>query len=482
MPYIIPNATDVDGTKFIALDQAEPDSLDFQILGDRSTGVLSGCAVTASTSSGLIAIASGFVALRGVVYEVSGDAGKALSAGPSSGYRFDAVVVRCTPATNTAVITIIDGAQSVTNPTYPKSAARLLTTTGVSTSTYITEDDVVLAMVFRQGATSPSNANIVDKRVNVPSTTSLRGNSVPSNGIGSNGDFYYKNTVGESSSGVYVKRDGEWIELLLSEDSGSVTPIGSIIMWPSNSTTPNPAGKTFWLECNGQMVSKQSYSALHGLIGETYGASTTTQFKLPDMYISTSKFVSGNSTAGIVSGSSTITVSESNLPSHAHSLNSHTHPIGNHTHSITHGHGSSTTINGGEHSHQPLGGQDETPSENIGFVTRLGQAIAGVLYPGTLGWLKGYVIPGSADADLVADGLTGIVGQGMQAHYTLNTTEHSGHTHQFVTPEHTGTSGTVVNPSSATGASSGDTGVAGGATPITHVQPNISMRWFIRAK
>lgn len=482
MPYIIPNATDVDGTKFIALDQAEPDSLDFQILGDRSTGVLSGCAVTASTSSGLIAIASGFVALRGVVYEVSGDAGKALSAGPSSGYRFDAVVVRCTPATNTATITIIDGVQSVTNPTYPKSAARLLTTTGVSISTYITEDDVVLAMVFRQGATSPSNANIVDKRVNVPSTTSLRGNAVPSDGIGSNGDFYYKNAVGASSSGVYVKRDGAWIELLLSEDSGSVTPIGSIIMWPSNATSPNPAGKTFWLECNGQMVSKESYAALYGLIGDDYGSETTTQFALPNMYAETSKFVTGNSTAGIVSGSSTIAISENNLPSHTHSLGAHTHTIGDHTHSIAHGHGSGNTVNGGQHSHQPLGGQDETPSEGIGFVTRLGQAIAGVLYPGTLGWLKGYVIPGSATDDLIADGLTGIVGQGMQAHYTLNTTEHSGHTHVFVTPEYSGTSGSVVNQASSTGSSTGNTGSTGGSTPITHVQPNISMRWFIRAK
>jgi len=483
MPYIIPNATDVDGNKFIALDQAEPDSLDFEILGDRSTGVLSGCAVTASTSSGFLAIASGFVALRGVVYEVFGDASKPLNTGPSSGYRFDAVVVRCTPSANTASITIIDGVQNVTNPTYPKSAARLVTTDGINTATYITENDVVLAMVFRQGTTSPSNANIVDKRVNVPSTTSLRGNVVPSNGIGLDGDFYYKNSVGTSSSGVYVKRDGAWIELLLSDDSGSVTPIGSIIMWPSNVASPNPANKTFWLECNGQSVSKESYAELHNLLGDTYGPQTATQFSLPNLYSETSKFVTGNSTAGAISGSSTITIGSGNLPSHTHSLGSHTHTIGDHTHNIAHGHGSGTTVNGGQHSHQPLGGQDETPSEGIGFVTRLGQAIAGVLYPGTTGWLKGYVVPGSATADLVADGLTGIVGQGMQVHYTLNTTEHSGHTHVFATPTHSGTSGSVVNQLSSTGGpSDANTGTTGASTPITHLPPNISMRWFIRAK
>jgi microcystin-dependent protein len=482
MPYIIPNATDVDGTKFIALDQAEPDSLDFQILGDRSTGVLSGCAVTASTTSGALAIASGYVALSGVVYPVSGDSSKALSTGPSSGYRFDVVVVRCNPTTNTSEITIIDGVQSVTNPTYPKSAARLLTTTGVSTSTYITENDVVLAVVFRQGTTAPSNANIVDKRVNVPSTTSLRGSAIPSNGIGSDGDFYYKTTVGPSSAGVYVKRDGVWVELLLSGDSGSVTPIGAIIMWPSNSTSPNPAGKTFWLECDGSMVSKATYSELSGLLGTTYGADTSTQFKLPNMYESTSKFVSGSSTAGTVGGSQTINLSTNNIPAHNHSLNGHTHTVGDHTHNIAHGHGSGETVTNGQHSHQPLGGQDETPSEGIGFATRLGQAIEGVLFPGTLGWLKGYVVPGSATSDLIADGLTGIVGQGMQVHYTFNTTEHTGHRHVFVTPDYTGTSGGLVNGSATTGTSTGNTGNTGEGSPVTYTPPNISMRWFIRAK
>lgn len=492
MPFIIPNATDVDGTKFIALDQAEPDSLDFEILGDRSTGVLSGCAVTASTTSGNIAIEQGWVASKGVVFGVAPESSLALGQGPASGYRFDVVVVRCLPNYGTSNIHIIEGTSSVTNPTYPKSEARLATTTGVNTSTYITDNDVVLAVVFRDGTTSPSNANIIDKRVNVPSTTSLRGNTIPSDGIGSDGDFYYKKTTGISSAGVYVKRDGSWVELLLSNDSGSVTPIGSIIMWPSNVTTPNPAGKTFWLECNGSAVSKSSYPELYTLLQNVYGQSTNTTFYIPNMYgsASSSLFVTGASAAGIVSGSSTTTITQSNMPAHSHGLNNHTHTIGNHTHNISHLHASAETVLGGNHSHQPLGGQDETPTEGIGFVTRLGQAISGVFYPGTTGYLKGYVVPGSVSADLIADGLTGIVGQGMQVHYTLNTTEHSGHSHTFITPEFTGESGAVTNQSASTGVSNptGEAGgvsvttSTGGSSPLSITPRNIGMRWFIRAK
>ena len=38
-----------------------------------------------------------------------------------------------------------------------------------------------------------------------------------------------------------------------------------------------------WLECNGQLVSKATYSALYATIGEMYGPSTETEFSLANM-------------------------------------------------------------------------------------------------------------------------------------------------------------------------------------------------------
>lgn len=61
MAFIIPNATDTaSGAKYENLDQAEPDSLDFEILGNAGrSGVLSGCAVTALSASNTAVSVSG---------------------------------------------------------------------------------------------------------------------------------------------------------------------------------------------------------------------------------------------------------------------------------------------------------------------------------------------------------------------------------------------------------------------------------------
>lgn len=498
MPFIIPNATDIDGSNFIALDQSEPDSLDFQILGDRSTGVLTGCAVSTVTGT-TIKVDQGAVAIQGVVYNVPVFNQITLPTAPiTTTYRFDIVVARLDTATNLISIEVISGTESTTNPTFPKTPSRLSSLVGVN---YINignitannpTTDVVLATVFRNAAAAISNACIVDKRVNVPSTTSLRGATNPDNTIGNDGDLYYRTTEVVSSSGVFIKTNGTWVELLLQNNSGSVTPIGSIIMWPSNETTPNPTGKTFWLECNGDYVSNTNYTALKTLLGETYGPYVGTTFKLPNL---SSGFIQGSGTAGSTGGSSSVTISAGNLPPHVHSLNDHTHPVGSHAHTMDHDHTDQKTESGGIHTHLPeiQDGYNQAGTTG-GFVTRLTEYINGTFtVVGTPPNAKvygdtGYVIPHSLTNDGTVEGLTdagyGFPAAGMQVHYTTALKASVSHKHDIEFNNYTGnTGGLTTNTTSAiTGASTAGTGDGpGDNNSLTVIPPYVTMRWFIRA-
>jgi len=215
MPFIIPNATDIpdSNSHFISLDQAEPDSLDFQILGDRSTGVVTGCKVSVATGQYKVQIESGWVCVRGEIYSVTGIPQKDLPTVPTSTTnRFDLIVARLNTTTKIVSIVALAGIESASNPTFPKSADRLNTPTG----SYIdSTTDVVLAAIYRSGASAISDSCIVDKRVNISSSISFRGSSNPSDSVGIDGDFYYRYTTVAGSSGTFIKKDGKWIELLL---------------------------------------------------------------------------------------------------------------------------------------------------------------------------------------------------------------------------------------------------------------------------
>ena len=502
MPFIIPNATDIDGSNFIALDQSEPDSLDFQILGDRSTGVLTGCAVSTVTGT-TIKVDQGAVAIQGVVYNVPVFNQITLPTAPiTTTYRFDIVVARLNTTTNTISIVVVSGPEDTTNPTFPKTPSRLSSLVGVD---YINignitannpTTDVVLATVFRNAAAAISNACIVDKRVNVPSTTSLRGSTNPDNTIGNNGDLYYRTTEVASSSGVFIKTYGTWVELLLQNNSGSVTPVGSIIMWPSNVTTPNPTGKTFWLECNGDYVSNTNYTELKNLLGETYGPYVGTTFKLPNL---SSGFIQGSGTAGTTGGSSSVSIAESNLPAHKHGLNDHTHPVGSHAHTMNHKHADQETKLGGVHTHLPevQDGYNQ-PGTTGGFVTRLTEYINGTftVANGTVYGDTGYIVPHSVNNNGLADGLTilpdanasdvgfGFPARGMQVHYTTALKNAVSHKHDIDFDNYDGNTGglTTSTVSANTGVSTGDTADSTGAgDALSVIPPYVTMRWFIRA-
>lgn len=99
-----------------------------------------------------------------------------------------------------------------------------------------------------------------------------------------------------------------------------------------------------WGLCQGQLVSKALYPLLWDLIGETYGADTDTQFRLPDLR---NRITAGKGTdewadtLGETGGSKDLIV-----PSHTHSLTNHVHSAGAHTHGVT-----GTAAAGGNHNH-----------------------------------------------------------------------------------------------------------------------------------
>ena len=103
-------------------------------------------------------------------------------------------------------------------------------------------------------------------------------------------------------------------------------PTGTIVPW---STASVPTG---FLECNGALVSRSTYSALFAIIGTTYGAGDgSSTFKLPDLQDNVAVGKSNNKSLGSTGGANTVqstgnvagstanaTLSESQLASHDH--------------------------------------------------------------------------------------------------------------------------------------------------------------------
>ena len=103
-------------------------------------------------------------------------------------------------------------------------------------------------------------------------------------------------------------------------------PTATIVPWSSSSV---PTG---FLECNGALVSRSTYSALFAIIGTTYGAGDgATTFKLPDLQDNVALGKSGTKALGSTGGANTVaasgtvggttanaTLSEAQLATHSH--------------------------------------------------------------------------------------------------------------------------------------------------------------------
>lgn len=381
MAFIIPNTTDTSGgEEYASPDQAEPDSLDFEIVGNRLNGVLSGCEVTSNGSATNVAVSAGIVVIGGRSYPVSASAALALPAAPTDS-RFDAIVAREVGGSVTFVA--VRGVESATNPLYPQSM-NVYGGSYVSSSHVDFDHDTVLAVVLRVAGGVVTVKEIVDKRVFVRSGIFWEGTTVPSSGTGSNGDLFFKSDATGAKTGVYVKRNNEWVGLAKDGEVG--VPIGGSIEWSGGSI---PFG--FLLE-NGAEVSRTTYADLFAAIGTRFGdGDGSTTFNLPNSDGRYTRGVLDVANIGQLLGNDQVTVTVGTLPSHAHP-HDHQHNF-DHVHSMTHQHSGGSTGPGGGHTHgagsysaNTIGSghtHPVSPGYASGFVAAFGGGNLGLMPGGT---------------------------------------------------------------------------------------------------
>ena len=230
MALIVPNATATGSSnKYSSINQAEPDSVDFEALGNTLNYIRSGGGITVGTSNSLTA-ASGVAVVQGVPYTFSA---LTFTDNPGSSTRFDLIVVRLSGST--ATVTLLSGTEDSVNPTLPQSKSVI---TGAGTSTnYDPATDTLLATVYTVPSTALTSSSIVDKRIISTAPVTYTVSGVPTTNakdvIGDtaiyNGDSYIKNT------------SSTWAKLTTStEVEAAKIPIGGMFPFAGTYNTSNP--------------------------------------------------------------------------------------------------------------------------------------------------------------------------------------------------------------------------------------------------
>jgi hypothetical protein len=203
--FTIPNTPDAYNQ-----NQAEPDSLDFQILGDQRYGVISGMGVINPLSAGTVDVEAGVILINGQQHSFAGIQGVQLTPYASAPF-FDVVVARHDGSSNVTIV-VVDG--TTVNPRYP----------AIDRTT-----DVVLATVWRDNA-GLTSSHITDKRYFVRANSNYVEPGDPDPARGSTGDFWVESnwTPGPSlDSPVSVKIGASYINLAKWSGTENIITTGS---------------------------------------------------------------------------------------------------------------------------------------------------------------------------------------------------------------------------------------------------------------
>lgn len=90
--------------------------------------------------------------------------------------------------------------------------------------------------------------------------------------------------------------------------------VGEIYMFAGNFAIQNTA------LCNGQLIQIRQNTALFAILGTSYGGNGTTTFALPNLQGSSAIHPKTDIPNGVVSGAPTVTLQQTELPMHTHSL------------------------------------------------------------------------------------------------------------------------------------------------------------------
>ena len=212
MAFTVPNRPDTD----IQADQAEPDKGDFQTLGYRKSGVISGGAVSRTASNTVtVTPVSGY--LNGEYFNITSDTVLSLGAGPSAGSnsKFILIIIDKTGGTISAtslIGTTSNFGESPTNSRFPDfdSTSRML-----------------LAVVYYAVGDTDVTRPIVDKRVFVlPQANPTVVTSTPGSAVGAIGEIRVDSnmTPATGQTRIYVKTDATtWTNLGSASGGGTTT-------------------------------------------------------------------------------------------------------------------------------------------------------------------------------------------------------------------------------------------------------------------
>ena len=299
MGFTVPNATDFSASVIASLDQAEPDALDFQVLGHRADAVISGGdIVSVTTAAGnstpaYLNVQIGTIEVRidGTYGTIAGGTVIVPLAPTTSDARFDLI---CAYNNNgTFQFAVVQGTESATNPVFPTLPTSQIPLYAVSVKN-----------TFNQSSTTEL---LVDKRTLSPSTFARRGTGTPSGATGAIGDTYLNDTVPTATgqSQVFVKTGATtWTNLATYVQTLSTNTANSIVFRDASGNFAAGTITATTFSGSGASLTSIPGSALNA------GAVGTTQ--LANGAVTVDKLATGAPRAGFNSTRSTAAFSSNN--------------------------------------------------------------------------------------------------------------------------------------------------------------------------